>query len=120
MPGTIRPVSSHTGTCSKSPARTAGYAEHAIPRLEQIGEPEAIGYALQLKHYLGLTRQVIDQTERRVFKEEKVPAAEKVVSIFEPHTDIIVKDRRENPLRAQGLLVRGRVPIDHRLRDHLG
>jgi IS5 family transposase len=38
---------------------------------------------------------VIDQTERRVLKAEKVPAAEKIVSIFEPHTDIIVKDRRE-------------------------
>jgi len=38
---------------------------------------------------------VISQTERRVLKGEKVPAAEKIVSIFEPHTDIIVKDRRE-------------------------
>ena len=26
---------------------------------------------------------------------EKVPAAEKVVSIFELHTDVIVKDRRD-------------------------
>jgi len=26
---------------------------------------------------------------------ESVPAVDKVVSIFEPHTDIIIKDRRE-------------------------
>jgi IS5 family transposase len=38
---------------------------------------------------------VISQTERRVLHGEKVPAAEKIVSIFEEHTDIIVKDRRD-------------------------
>ena len=37
----------------------------------------------------------MDQTERRVFKKEHVPASEKVVSFFETHTDIIVKKRRE-------------------------
>jgi IS5 family transposase len=35
------------------------------------------------------------QTERRVLRGESVPASDKIVSIFEPHTDIIVKDRRE-------------------------
>src|SRR6185369_15094358 len=34
-------------------------------------------------------------SERRVFRGEKVPVAEKVVSYFEEHTDIIVKSRRE-------------------------
>jgi len=75
--------------------KTAGYTEQAIKELEQIGDIEAVGYALELKKYLELTRQVIDQTERRVLKGEKVPASQKVVSIFEPHTDIIVKDRRD-------------------------
>ena len=48
-----------------------------------------------LGHYRGLARRVMDQTERRVFNEESVPAREKLVSIFEEHTDIIVKARRE-------------------------
>ena len=39
--------------------------------------------------------QVIEQTERRVFQGEKVPACEKIVSIFEAHTDIIVKGARD-------------------------
>jgi IS5 family transposase len=39
--------------------------------------------------------RVIDQTRRRVMHGETVPASEKVVSIFEPHTNIIVKDRRD-------------------------
>lgn len=49
----------------------------------------------QIEHYAVLTKKVIDQTRRRVLNDEKVPAQEKIVSIFEPHTDIIVKDRRD-------------------------
>ena len=51
--------------------------------------------AAQLRHFAALGLKVISQTERRVFKGEKVPAREKILSIFEHHTDIIVKDRRE-------------------------
>jgi transposase, IS5 family len=35
------------------------------------------------------------ETGRRVFKKERVPASEKIVSFFEDHTDIIVKGRRD-------------------------
>jgi IS5 family transposase len=49
----------------------------------------------ELERFVNLTLRVIDQTERRIFKGETVPSNEKVVSIFEPHTDIIVKSRRE-------------------------
>ena len=49
----------------------------------------------ELRRCIPLVLRVIDQTERRVLQGEKVPAEEKIVSIFEPHTDVIVKDRRE-------------------------
>lgn len=49
----------------------------------------------ELHEYLDAMKQVQDQTRRRVLEGEKVPASEKLVSIFEKHTDIIVKDRRE-------------------------
>jgi len=49
----------------------------------------------ELGHYIPLARQVIEQTERRVLGGEKLKPEEKLVSIFEPHTDIIVKDRRD-------------------------
>lgn len=39
--------------------------------------------------------RVIDQTQRRVYDEEDVPSSQKIVSIFEPHTDIIVKGLRD-------------------------
>lgn len=52
-------------------------------------------WVTQAEHYLPLVKRIIDQTERRVIKGESVPAAEKLVSLFEPHTDIIVKDKRQ-------------------------
>ena len=43
----------------------------------------------QLDHYLTMMAPAIDQCERRILKGENVDACEKIVSIFEEHTDII-------------------------------
>ncbi|MCL4748411.1 MAG: ISNCY family transposase [Burkholderiaceae bacterium] len=56
---------------------------------------ELAGWLAQVEHYETLVLQVISQTERRVFGGEKVPANEKCVSLFKPHTDIIVKGARD-------------------------
>ena len=56
---------------------------------------EALVVGGQLHHYLHLTQRVIDQTQRRVVHGESVPAEDKIVSIFEEHTDIIRKDYKE-------------------------
>ena len=53
----------------------------------------ALGLATELEQTIELAYQVISQTERRVLNGESVPAGEKIVSIFEPHTDIIKKNR---------------------------
>lgn len=79
----------------KMARKTVGYATAAVPEAKNNAGIEGLALAVELERYVGLSRQVIDQTERRVLQGEKVPAAEKIVSIFEPHTDIIVKDRRE-------------------------
>jgi IS5 family transposase len=52
-------------------------------------------FIIKLEHLLPLMEKVIDQAYRRVVLKETVPAEDKVVSIFEEHTDIIVKDRRD-------------------------
>jgi IS5 family transposase len=76
---------------------TLRYVEQACIRLHdaRIDPLERTAWQAQLDHYKPLIERVIDQTERRVFKGEQVPAAQKVVSIFEEHTDIIVKGRRD-------------------------
>ena len=52
-------------------------------------------WVLAIEHYRDLMLQVIDQTKRRVIDKESVHSSEKVVSLFEPHTDIIVKGFRD-------------------------
>lgn len=56
---------------------------------------EAQLWVREVEHYRALLLKVIDQTQRRVFNEETVPSSEKLVSLFEPHTDIIVKGKRD-------------------------
>ena len=51
--------------------------------------------ATGLERFLPLTQRVMDQAQRRVLEGQSVPAGEKIVSIFEEHTDIIRKDNRE-------------------------
>lgn len=74
-----------------------GWARLAVPLLREGAEPtdKASKLAAEIARYVELGERVVDQTRRRVFDKVKVPAAEKVVSIFEPHTDIIIKDKRE-------------------------
>ena len=48
-----------------------------------------------LKTYIPRAENVLDQAYRRVVKKEEVPAQEKIFSIFEEHTDIIVKGFRD-------------------------
>lgn len=50
---------------------------------------------LDLKRVEELLPLIIDQTQRRVIKGKSVPSVEKIVSIFEEHTDIIVKGQRK-------------------------
>lgn len=81
--------------------RTVNYARKAVSMLESFPfkysslTETAQSMAEELKEIIHLAHRVIEQTTRRVIHGESVPASEKVVSIFEPHTDIIVKDRRD-------------------------
>ena len=47
----------------------------------------------QIDHYRPLIQHVIDQAKRRVLDGRKVPAHEKIVSLFEPHTRIIPRHK---------------------------
>ena len=81
----------------KAARKTIGYAKRAEGILEQLSSADMRLLALlfEIRHYLGLSEQVYDQTYRRVIEGESVPADQKVVSIFEEHTDIIIKDSRD-------------------------
>ena len=82
--------------------KTVGYVRAALPVMESLDNVtsfqqflDMLAIAGEMRHYLPLADKVISQAERRVIFGETVPAHEKIVSIFEEHTDIIIKDRRE-------------------------
>ena len=78
--------------------KSLGYLQEVAVALHavQVYLPMDYGaWKQQVAHFKPLIYQVIEQTERRVFEGEKVPACEKIVSIFEAHTDIIVKGARD-------------------------
>ena len=63
--------------------------------MAESAEPAVARWRAEVDHYLPLIARVIIQTQRRVFDGQTVPASEKLVSLFEPHADIIVKGGRE-------------------------
>lgn len=64
-------------------------AEAVQARLQRRKSKRAQKLAASLQHYLPLVRRVITQTRQRVFNGKNLPAAKKLVSLFEPHTAII-------------------------------
>lgn len=73
----------------------------------------------QIEHSCELGDRVIDQARRRVLQGEQVPAAEKIYSIFEEHTNLIKRGKVQKPVEwghkvflaesAQGLITQYRV-----------
>ena len=52
----------------------------------------------EIAHFCDLGARVIDQARRRVLNGEQVPTAEKIYSIFEPHTDLIKRGKVQTPI----------------------
>jgi transposase, IS5 family len=67
---------------------------HWVP---DSNNPVLVALLEKLDHFLTLSAVAIDQCERRVIKNEKVPPSEKIVSIFEHHTDIIRRGKTSCP-----------------------
>jgi IS5 family transposase len=73
----------------------------------------------KIDHYCQLGENVINQARRRVLQGEQVPDAEKIYSIFEPHTDLIKRGKVLTPIEfghkiflaesAQGLITQYQV-----------
>ena len=75
---------------------TVRQAERVRDALQQVSserKAEAQRLVDQIDQYVSLVRQVVSQARRRVLEGKKVPAREKIVSIFEPHTRIIPRHK---------------------------
>jgi transposase, IS5 family len=69
--------------------RTWAQAEQVSRALRQRKQRPAQRLHQQLSHFLPLVEQVIHQAVRRLFYRQALPAAAKVVSLFEAHTQIL-------------------------------
>ena len=68
---------------------TLKQAQHIIEPLQEAGSPQAAALVTTLLTFIPRVQQVVEQTVRRIFGGESVPASEKIVSLFEPHSAII-------------------------------
>lgn len=78
--------------------KTQGYAKECVEQLENMvkkGDIEAKIYKEELEGYLESLEIIIEQADHRILKGEKVESKDKLVSIFETHTDILAKGKRE-------------------------
>jgi IS5 family transposase len=75
---------------------TLAYLKQATALLAVVTSTPAIAlWQVEVHHYRPLVERIVRQSERRVLAGETVPASEKLVSLFEPHADIIVKGSRD-------------------------
>jgi transposase, IS5 family len=72
-------------------------AERCLKEMRKHPQCKTLSLCEQLDHYLSMSAVAIDQCERRVLKREKVPASEKILSLFEEHTDIIKRGKTQSP-----------------------
>src|ERR1035437_5118438 len=71
-----------------------------------VGNPETgISLAEELKRYNEFVKKFIGQIERRLLKGEAIPAAEKIYSIFEEHTEWISKGKLNKKVELGHLLL---------------
>ena len=76
---------------------TIEQAQQVLPVLQEQATDHAKRLVQILATFIPRAQQVATQTVRRVLHQEKVPASEKIVSIFEPHTDIIRRNKAHKP-----------------------
>jgi IS5 family transposase len=68
------------------------------PQFRASANLELAGVALELRSFLPSMRQVVAVAQRVRVAGERVPASEKVFSIFEPHTELIQRGKRNKPV----------------------
>jgi IS5 family transposase len=81
--------------------KNARHAVEAITesRAQDISKELSIGgLRQQIFEYCPMGDRVVDQARRRVLYNEQVPTAEKIYSIFEPHTALIKRGKAGKPI----------------------
>jgi len=96
-------------------------AQFFLSQSEELARQSIQKLKATLEQFIPRVEQVVAQTKRRVFEGEKVPASEKIVSIFEPHTAIICRGKANKPVEFGRKVwldeVEGGIVSDYRILD---
>ena len=100
---TVSQLLKHGGTNKEARVKSAVRAYLATGRelsakvqtslLELCAQPVATAHWDDLAYFHGRLDKHLDLVDRRLLQEETIPAAEKVFSLFEPHTEWITKGK---------------------------
>ena len=77
--------------------------EELIKSLEQKKHETMVHYMIEaliceIQHFRPLVFQVINQTHRRVFEGKQVANDEKLFSLFEPHTELLIRNKQNKKI----------------------
>jgi IS5 family transposase len=75
-----------------------GIAADFCAKAASCNRLELLGLAGELKPFLPSMRTVVANARRAQIEGEKVPASERVFRIFEPHTELIQRGKRQKPV----------------------
>lgn len=79
-------------------AAHASAARGLLDGLDPLRAALVLGLAAELERVGRLGQQVVEQTQRRVMGGEQLPVEQKLFSIFEPHTDLIMRGKQRTPV----------------------
>ena len=79
-------------------AAHANAAKGLLDGLDPMQAALVSGLASEIEEFGRVGQRVVDQTRRRVMGGEQVPVEDKLFSIFEPHTDLIVRGKARTPV----------------------
>jgi IS5 family transposase len=79
-------------------ARAVVAAAETTPGAEPVAAAQCAALREEINTYCDRTERVLEQARRRVLDGESVPNAEKLFSIFEPHTDLIKRGKAQKPV----------------------
>lgn len=95
---TLRKVKAKFRTLIRRVAWIVGAAEQFCEMAPHSGSLELLGMGAELGDFLPAMHCVVACAERAQIHGERVPAKDRVFSIFEPHTELIKRGRRSKPV----------------------
>lgn len=81
----------------KTTQASLAQAGQLLPILQAETSAQAERLVKTLETFMPRIEQIIQQTQQRVLEGQSVPASDKLVSLFEPHTDIIRRQKLHKP-----------------------